>query len=131
MSSLAEREQGMNLKPARLAKELNMQTQAQPQTEPRKPHWPACIGVEEAARILGWPAHYFPILIGKGHLKPLGKPVQNSRKWFATTRIEELSRDFEWLDKGVRIVEKHVHDQNAKRRGTVNGSPEAVTASAE
>jgi hypothetical protein len=50
-------------------------------------------------------------------LKPLGKPAQNSRKWFATAEIERLSQDLAWLDKGVRIVEKHVHDSNAKRRG--------------
>ena len=95
-----------------------MQTQPQThETESRKPQWPACIGVEEASRILGWPPYFFTVLVRTGHLKPLGRPAQNSRKWFATARIEELSRDFEWLDKAVRIVEKHVHDGNEKQRG--------------
>src|ERR1044071_4052152 len=79
--------------------------------------WPSCIGVEEASRILGWPPYFFPVLVRLGHLKPLGKPAQNSRKWFATVEIERLSRDLAWLDKGVRLVEKHIHDVNAKQRG--------------
>ena len=79
--------------------------------------WPACIGVEEAARILGWPVYFFPVLVRTGHLKPLGKPAQNSRKWFATAEIERLSQDVVWLDKAVRLVEKHVRDLNAKQRG--------------
>jgi hypothetical protein len=36
--------------------------------------WPACVGLEEVAQILGWPAYYLPFLVGAGHLKPLGKP---------------------------------------------------------
>lgn len=84
----------------------------------KKSEWPACIGVEEASKILGWPVYFFPVLVRMGHLKPLGKPAQNSRKRFATAEIERLSRVLAWLDKAVRIVEKHVHDINAKQRGT-------------
>jgi hypothetical protein len=87
---------------------------------------PACIGVEEASKILGWPVYFFPVLVRTGHLKPLGKPTQNSRKWFASAEIERLSRDFAWLDKAVRLVEKHVHELNAKQRGT---DPDSVLAS--
>jgi hypothetical protein len=79
--------------------------------------WPACIGVEEASKILGWPPYFFPVLVRTGHLKPLGKPAQNSRKWFASVEVERLSRNLAWLDKAVRIVERHVHDLNAKQRG--------------
>lgn len=67
--------------------------------------------------ILGWPLYFFPVLVRTGHLKPLGKPTQNSRKWFASVEIERVSRDLAWLDKAVRIVEKHVQDLNAKQRG--------------
>ena len=89
-------------------------------TQIQLPHnqsnWPACIGVEEAARILGWPAYFFPVLVRTGHLKPLGKPAQNSRKWFARIEIERLSHDLVWLDKAIRLAEKHVHDLNLKQR---------------
>src|SRR5690349_1773606 len=77
----------------------------------------ACVGVEEASRILGWPYYFFPILVRYGHLKPLGKPAQNSRKWFARMELERLSSDLAWLDKAVRITEKHVHEVNARQRG--------------
>jgi hypothetical protein len=80
-----------------------------------RPYWPACIGVEEASRILGWPPYFLPLLARARHLKPLGKPAQNGRKWFATVEIERLGRDIEWLDKAVRIVEKHVHDANLRQ----------------
>jgi hypothetical protein len=52
-----------------------------------------------------------------GHLKPLGRPMQNARKWFATVELERLSRDPEWLDKAIRIVERHVQEANRKQRG--------------
>lgn len=78
---------------------------------------PACIGVEKACEIFGWPSYFLPVLMSAGHLKPLGKPSQNSRKWFARTEIERLSSDLAWLDKAVRIVEKYVRDQNEKQRG--------------
>ncbi len=80
------------------------------------PTMPACVGVEEAAKFFGWPAYFFPLLMRVGHLKPLGKPSQNSRKWFATVDLENLSRDPAWLDKAIRIVEKHVHESNRKQR---------------
>ena len=79
--------------------------------------WPACVGVEEAARIFGWPEYFFPVLARVGHLKPLGKPMQNARKWFATCELERLSQDRDWLDKAIRIMEKHVQDANRKQRG--------------
>jgi hypothetical protein len=52
-----------------------------------------------------------------GHLKPLGRPLQNARKWFATCDLERLSRDPVWLDKAIRIVERHVQESNRKQRG--------------
>ena len=78
--------------------------------------WPACVGVDEAARIFGWPPYFFPVLLRAGHLKSLGKPMHNARKWFATCELERLRRDPAWLDKAIRIVEKHVEESNRKQR---------------
>ena len=50
------------------------------------------------------------------HLKPLGKPAQNARKWFATVEIERMSCDSMWLDKAIRIVEKQIQEMNTKQR---------------
>lgn len=84
--------------------------------------WPACIGVEEASKILGWPVYFFPVLMRERHLKPLGKPTQNGRKWFATAEIERLSHDLAWLDKAVRIAQKHVSDLNRYQKGTLEAA---------
>ena len=88
--------------------------------------WPACVGVDEASKIFGWPPYFFPLLIRAGHLKPLGKPAQNGRKWFATVELERLSQDKEWLDKAVRIVEKYVHDANLRQKGRAAESAPAL-----
>jgi hypothetical protein len=71
---------------------------------------PACVGMEAAAAMFGWPDYYLPFLVRAGHLKPLGKPAQNARKWFATVEIERMNGDL----KGVspRIVTFHVCSQH-------------------
>ena len=76
----------------------------------------ACVGSEEAASYFGWPAYYVPILVRSGHLKPLGKPAQNSRKWFALVELERLGGDAAWLDKAIRLVEKRIQQKNGMRR---------------
>ena len=83
----------------------------------------ACVGSEEAASVFGWPAYYVPILVRSGHLKPLGKPAQNSRKWFALVELERLGSDPAWLDKAIRLVEKRIHDMNGKQKGGGDPAP--------
>jgi hypothetical protein len=78
---------------------------------------PACVDAEAAARFLGWPPYFMPLLARVGHLKPLGKPGQNARKWYATVELERLSRDPVWLDKAIRIVDRLVREANGKQRG--------------
>ena len=65
----------------------------------------------------GWPDYYLPFPVRAGHLKPLGKPAPNARKWFATVEIERMSCDLDWLDKAMRIVEKQIQEMNKKQRG--------------
>jgi hypothetical protein len=43
--------------------------------------------------------------------------LANARKWFAACDLERLSHDKEWLDKAIRIVERHVQESNRKQRG--------------
>ena len=85
----------------------------------------ACVGMEEAASVFGWPSYYMPFLVRAGHLKPLGKPAQNARKWFATVELERLGANADWLDKAIRIVEKRIHDMNDKQKGE---EPEVAVA---
>ena len=79
--------------------------------------WPACVDAEAAARFLGWPPYFMPLLARAGHLKPLGKPAQNARKWYAMVELERVSRDPAWLDRAIRIVDRLVREANGKPKG--------------
>ena len=87
---------------------------------------PACLDAEAAARFFGWPAYFMPLLARAGHLKPLGKPAQNARKWYATVELERLSRDPAWLDRAIRIVDRLVREANGKEKGRGLEGPLAV-----
>ena len=87
---------------------------------------PACLDAEAAARFFGWPAYFMPLLARAGHLKPLGKPAQNARKWYATVELERLSRDPAWLDRAIRIVDRLVREANGKEKGRGLEEPLAV-----
>jgi hypothetical protein len=87
---------------------------------------PACVDADVAARFLGWPAYFMPLLARAGHLKPLGRPAQNARKWYATVELERLGRDPAWLDKAIRIVDRLVREANGKQKG--KGPGEALAA---
>ena len=77
---------------------------------------PACVSMSAAAAMFGWPDYYLPVLVGAGHLKPLGKPAQNARKWFATVEIERMCNCPDWLDKAIRIVERQIQEMNRKQK---------------
>ena len=79
--------------------------------------WPACVDAEAAARFLGWPPYFMPLLARVGHLKPLGKPAQNARKWYAMVELERVSRDPAWLDRAIRIVDRLVREANGRPKG--------------
>ena len=87
---------------------------------------PACMDAEAAARFFGWPAYFMPLLARAGHLKPLGKPSQNARKWYATVELERLSRDPVWLDRAIRIVDRLVREANGNQKG--KGLDESLAA---
>jgi hypothetical protein len=84
------------------------------------------VDAEAAARFLGWPPHFMPFLARAGHLKPLGKPAQNGRKWYAMVELERLNRDPARLDKAIRIVDRPVREANGKQKG--KSSEEALAA---
>ena len=88
--------------------------------------WPACVDAEGAARFLGWPPYFMPLLARAGHLKPLGRPAQNARKWYAMADLERVSRDPAWLDKAIRIVDRLVREANGKQKGKGQEAPLAA-----
>ena len=105
---------------------MNRGISMNPQTGSHETVLPACLDAEAAARFLGWPPYFMPMLARAGHLKPLGKPAQNARKWYATVELERLSRDPAWLDKAIRIVDKLVREANGGKKG--KGPDESLAA---
>lgn len=81
-----------------------------------QPIFAACVDAEAAAKFLGWPPYFMPFLVRARHLKPLGKPGQNARKWFARVELEALAQDRAWLDKAVLIVARSVREANGQQR---------------
>jgi hypothetical protein len=79
-----------------------------------------------AARFLGWPPYFMPLLARVGHLKPLGKPAQNARKWYAMVELERVSRDPAWLDRSIRIVDRLVREANGRQKGKGLEEPPAA-----
>ncbi len=77
---------------------------------------PGILEADEAAVRLGIAPHAVPILIGAGHLKPLGKPGDKSSKKFSSDYVDGLAHDQKWLDKAVRIIESYWILQNQKKK---------------
>ena len=85
-------------------------------------HWlfsavrlPGILESDEAAALLGLPAHTVPILIAAKHLKPLGRPTEKASKKFAADYVNELMHDQKWQDQATRIIESYWTDQNKKK----------------
>lgn len=81
------------------------------------PLWPACVDAERAAKFLGRPPYFMPLQARAGHLRPLGKPGQHARKWYAMVGLERLRRDPAWLDEAIRLVDRLAREANGKLKG--------------
>ena len=75
---------------------------------------PARLDATQVATILGFADHDIVVLIGKKYLKPLGKPVPNARKYFASVDIQKLVNNRAWLDKATKAVSEHWKAKNEK-----------------
>ena len=83
---------------------------------------PARLNMEEAAYLLGFKPHDIPLLVKAGLLKPLGRPVPNGDKYFATVTLSELRQDVQWLSKCTALVSRHWQEKNARKgNGTHSG----------
>jgi hypothetical protein len=76
---------------------------------------PARLDAEQTAQVLGFQGHDIPFLVFHGLLKPLGKPNQNSRKYFAKVEILAFAEDTHWLSKATQIVSECWKKKNASR----------------
>jgi hypothetical protein len=76
---------------------------------------PARFNKEQTAGYLGFEPDHIPLLIQKGLLKPLGRPVQNSEKFFAKVELEKLKNDREWLSKATAAISLYWQIKNARK----------------
>jgi hypothetical protein len=83
-------------------------------------HLPANVSAELAAAYLGFAPHEIPILVGKGLLKPLGHPAQNSPKFFLMVTLEELRRDEKWFGKARDAIADFWHNKNTRKPSVQN-----------
>jgi hypothetical protein len=77
---------------------------------------PARLLAEEVSHFLNCSPHDIPVLVAYGMLKPLGRPADNSVKYFATATIRELMEDVKWLAKADATTNAHWVMKNARAK---------------
>lgn len=76
---------------------------------------PARLEVFQTAWFLGFKPHDIPVLTAAGLLKPLGNPVRNCVKHYATETLQQFRRDEKWLARASDVIRQHWHAKNAKK----------------
>jgi hypothetical protein len=87
---------------------------------------PARLNTAQTAACLGFKPHDIPVLTARGFLKPLGRPMPNSDKYYARSRILERVDDEEWLSRATAALGQHWQDKNARKTGKQNGHARPV-----
>lgn len=83
---------------------------------------PARLDAKQTAQLLGFQEHDVPILVSRELLAPLGKPMDNARKYFARVEIMERADDPAWLGKATKAVSQHWQEKNASRKSNGDGN---------
>lgn len=74
---------------------------------------PATVDAAQTAILLGINDTNIAILVSKGFLKPLGKPIAaNAPKKFSSTAIEALARDPEAMHRMHQMIGSHWRTRN-------------------
>lgn len=76
---------------------------------------PARLLSEQVAWVLGFQEYDVAILAAHKLLRPLGKPMANSVKHYATVEILNLAHDREWLSKATHVMSEHWRHKNARK----------------
>ena len=89
---------------------------------------PARLTAEQVGWVLNCQPHDVPVLVVARLLKPLGNPLPNSVKYFATVEVLELAKDRTWLAKLTNAVSQHWkvknhHKKDGGSAGAGNGDP--------
>ena len=79
---------------------------------------PARLNTLETAVYLGFKPHDIPILVARGLLKPLGRPMPNSEKYFARSKLVEAENNEEWLSRATAVLSQHWQAKNARKKSS-------------
>jgi len=82
---------------------------------------PARLTAAQVAWVLNCQPQDVPILVAARLLKPLGNPLPNGLKYFATGDVVELGKDRTWLTKATNSLNQYWRTRNAKRHFTSVG----------
>jgi DNA-binding response OmpR family regulator len=78
-------------------------------------HLPCRLSAREAGWLLGFSSHDITVLTSQRHLKPVGRPAQNSTKYYATVQIESLRHNIAWINRATSFLNRHWRDKNGGR----------------
>jgi len=76
---------------------------------------PARLSSAQVGAVLGFSCCDVTVLMSRKLLKPLGRPAQNSTKYFATIEIEALTSDRDWLGRATQLLQTHWRAKNINR----------------
>ena len=77
---------------------------------------PARLNSTETCVLLGFQEHDIPTLVAAKLLTPLGKPVANAPKYFATVEILAVAQDVIWLGKATKTISARWKQKNGSSR---------------
>ena len=77
---------------------------------------PARLTGGQVCRLLNLQEYQLAILIRHRLLTALGKPAQNSQKWFCTATLEGLCKDEKWLHRITVAVESHYREKRHRNQ---------------
>ena len=80
------------------------------------PRLPARIDYQGAAILLNFDPVGIRMLVQAGLLKPLGNPLAQEHKYFATKTILRLGDDEKWLSDATRTVKRAWSQKNSARK---------------
>jgi hypothetical protein len=82
---------------------------------------PARLNAAQTAACLGFKPHDIPVLAAREFLKPLGKPMANSDKYYARSKVLERADDEAWLSLATEALSQHWEDKNARKAKKPDG----------
>lgn len=86
---------------------------------------PARLSAEQTAWVLNCQPHDVPVLVSARLLKPLGNPMPNSVKYFASVDVLELTQDRAWLARMTNALGQHWKAKNQQKKLRPLVSPES------